>query len=67
MTSVQKALNLGANVHSQGLSPLDLMWSQCCPCVIELLQAILNIEHGKISQLDSYRTESVDFILHPIH
>lgn len=43
MTAVQKALDLSADVQSQRLSPLDLLWTQCCPCVIVLLQPLLNM------------------------
>lgn len=39
---MQEALDLSADVQSQSLSPVDLMWSQRCPGVIELLQSVLD-------------------------
>lgn len=58
MATVQKTLNLSADVHSQGLSSLDLGGSQGGPRVVELLQPVLNplhpsFQHGKISEFDS--------------
>lgn len=40
--AVQEALDLSADVESQSLSSLDLLWRQRCPGVIELLQSVLN-------------------------
>lgn len=55
---MQKTLNLSADVHSQGLSSLDLGGSEGGPGVIELLQPVLNtrqpsFRHGKVRDLDS--------------
>lgn len=42
VAAVQKTLDLSADVHSQGLSSLDLGGSQGGPRVVELLQPVLN-------------------------
>ena len=42
VAAVQEALDLRADVQSQSLSSLDLMWSECCPRVIVLLQPLLH-------------------------
>lgn len=42
VATVQETLNLSADVHSQGLSSLDLGGSEGGPRVVELLEPILN-------------------------
>lgn len=51
VTAVQKTLDLSADVQSNRLSPLHLLGRERRPCVVVLLQTLLNSSHNLKSVL----------------